>query len=54
MGAHDAETGDVPVLDAIRGLLLHLGEDVANDAGGLVGVFGGVAEVYCHVRELRP
>ena len=43
VGAEDGEGGDVAV--AVGGLLLHLGEDVADDAA--VVVFGDV-------EELRP
>lgn len=49
--AHHAETRNVPVLNAICRLLLHLGEDIAHNLRG-VGV--GVREVDGDVGELWP
>lgn len=54
MRAHDAQTRDVAVLDPIGGLLLHLGEDIADDFGGVVGGFLGAGDVDGDVGELRP
>lgn len=52
--AHDAQAGDVPVLHAVDGLLLHLREDVADDLGGVVGGAGRAGDVDGDVGELRP
>lgn len=54
MGAHDAETGDVAVGDAIGGLLLHLGQDVADDLGVVVGGTLGAGDVDGDIAELGP
>ena len=35
--AHDAERGDMAVLDSIGGVFFHLGKDVAYDLGSIVG-----------------
>lgn len=51
---HDAETRNVPVLHAVRGLFFHFGEDVADDFGGVVGRALRVRGVDCDVGELGP
>lgn len=54
VGAHDAQRGDVTVGDAIGGLLLHLGEHVADDLGVVVGGLLGPRDVDGDVAQLRP
>lgn len=54
MRAHDGQRGDVAVLDAVGGLLLHLGEHVADDLGVVVGGLLGARDVDGDVAELRP
>lgn len=54
MGAHDAEGGDVAVGDAVGGLLLHLGQHVADDLGVVVGSLGRARRVHRHVAQVRP
>lgn len=54
MGAHDTQTGDVAVLDAVAGLLLHLGQDIANDLGVVVGRLLGARDVDGDEAELGP
>lgn len=54
MRAHHAETGNVTMLHAVRRLLLHLGEDIADDLGVLVGVLLGARDVDGDVAELGP
>ena len=54
VGAHDGQRGDVAVLDAVGGLLLHLGEYIANDLRVIVGRLLGPADVDGNVRELGP
>lgn len=44
----------MPMLHTIRGLLLHLGEHVADDLGVLVGVLLGAGDVDGDVAELGP
>ena len=44
----------MPVLDSVRGLLLHLGEHVADDTGWVVGRPGGAGGVDRNVGERRP
>jgi hypothetical protein len=39
MGPHHAEGCDVAVLDAVLRIFFHLGQDVADDFGGVVGGF---------------
>lgn len=36
MGAHDAQAGDVAMLNAIGGVLLHLRKHVTHNLGGVV------------------
>jgi hypothetical protein len=43
--AHDAEAGDVPVRDAVGGLLFDLGEHVADDLGVVVGRLGRAGDL---------
>lgn len=54
MRAHDAQTGDVAVLHTVGGLLLHLGEDVANNLGIVIGGLLWSGDVHGDERELRP
>jgi len=54
MRAHDAQAGDVPVLHAVDGLLLHLRARCAAWVGGGVGGGGGGVDVDGDVGELRP
>lgn len=54
VGAHDAQAGDVAVLDAVAGLLLHLGQDVADDLGVVIGALLGTCYVDGDEAELRP
>jgi hypothetical protein len=54
MGAHDAEAGDVAMGDAVGGLLLHLGQDVADNLGVVVGPPHGPRDVDGDIAELRP
>lgn len=54
MGSHDAQAGDVTVLDSIRGILFHFREDIADDAGVVVGGFLWPGDVDCDVGELGP
>jgi hypothetical protein len=44
----------VAVLDAVGGLLLHLGEHIADDLGVVVGGLLRAGDVDGHVRQLRP
>lgn len=44
MGPHHAQARDVAVLNAVGGLLFHLGEHVADDFGGGAGAGGGDVE----------
>lgn len=43
MRAHDAQACDMPVLHAVRWLLLHLRQHVPHDLGVLGGEIGGAA-----------
>lgn len=54
MRAHHTETGNVSMLHAVRRLLLHLGEDIADDLGVLVGVLLRARDVDGDVAELGP
>jgi hypothetical protein len=54
MRAHNGDGGDVPVLDAVRRVFLHLGEDVADDARWVVGGLLGAGDVDGDVGELGP
>lgn len=52
--AHHAQARDVAMLDPVRGVFLHLGQDVADDAGVVVGGFGRARDVDGDVGELWP
>ena len=54
MRPHNGYARDVPVLDPVAGVLLHLGEDIADDLGVVIGALLGPRHVYGHVAELRP
>lgn len=54
MRPHDAQTGDMAVLHPIGRLLLHLGENIADDFGRVVGGFLEAGGVDGDVGELRP
>lgn len=45
MRAHDGQAGNVPMLDAVGGFLLHLGEHVADDLGVVVGGLLGAGDI---------
>lgn len=49
MCAHDAERCDVAVLNAVRGVFFHFGEDVAYDAGVVVRSLLGARDIDCDV-----
>jgi hypothetical protein len=46
MRAHDGERGNVPVLHAVGRFFFHLGEDVADNLGGVVGGFWGAGDLF--------
>lgn len=52
--AHHGQAGDVTVLNAICGLLLHLGQDVTDDLGVVIGGLLGAGDVDSDKAELRP
>jgi hypothetical protein len=54
MGAHDGQRGDVAVRDAVGGLLLHLGEHIADDLGVVVGGLFGAGDVDGDEGQLGP
>lgn len=54
MRAHDTQAGNVSMGDPIRRLLLHLGENIADDLGVLVGVLLRTRDIDSHEAELGP
>ena len=54
MRPHDTQTSDVTMLYAIRRILLHFGEYIADNAGVVVGGFLGTGDVDGDVGELGP
>lgn len=42
------------VLDAVRGLFFHFGEDIADDLGVVIGGLCGAGDVDRHEGELGP
>ena len=54
MSPHHRQAGNVPVLHPVRRLLLHLGQDVADNLGVVVGALGGPRHVDGDIRKLRP
>lgn len=54
MSAHDAQTGNVAVRHAIRRLLFHLCEDVADNSWVVIRAFAGPRDVDSDIAELRP
>lgn len=54
MRAHHGQAGDVAVLDAVCGLLLHLGEDVSDDLGVVIGGLLGAGDVDRDKAQLWP
>lgn len=54
MRAHDAQAGNVAVLYTVGGLLLHLGQDIADNLGVVVGRLLGTGDIDGDEAELRP
>lgn len=54
MRPHHTQARNVPVLHAIRRLLLHLGQHVAHNLGVVVGPLARARDVHRHEAELRP
>lgn len=54
MRAHDTQAGDMAVLHPVRRLLLHLGQDVADDLGVVISRLGRARNVDGHIGQLRP
>lgn len=54
MRAHDTQTSDVAVLNAVGGLLLHLGQDIAHDLGVVIGRLLGAGNIDGDEAELGP
>lgn len=54
MCPHDAQARNVPVLHAVRGFFLHLGQHVADDFRVVVGPLARAADVNGDEAELRP
>ena len=54
MGAHNTQTGNVTVLNAIGRIFFHFRKDIADDAGVVVGGFLGTRDVDCDEGELWP
>lgn len=54
MCAHNTQTSNVTVLHAVRRIFFHFRQDVADDAGVIVGGFLGARNVDCDEGELWP
>lgn len=54
MRPHNGQTGNVTVLNAVGGLLLHLSEHIADDFGVVVGRLLGAGDVDGNEAQLRP
>lgn len=54
MRAHDAQTGDMTMLDSIGGILLHLRKHVSDDTGVVIRRLLWTGDIDGDVGELWP